>query len=63
MSRNRWGWGGALPPVEPIDGQLELVPLDDDTEPYHCAACGALCDMRVGACECGPGCPLPAVDR
>jgi hypothetical protein len=31
----------------------------NDEEPWHCDKCGAVCDSRVGYCECGPKCPYP----
>lgn len=44
---------------EPIPaGQLTI-----DDEVWECRFCGAVCDSRIQVCECGPGCPLPPVDR
>lgn len=42
-------------------GQLTIDDIDDEVR--HCRFCGAVCDIRVQACECGADCPLPPVAR
>lgn len=41
--------------------EREQAELADDLR--HCRVCGAVCDLRVQVCECGPDCPLPPVQR